>query len=228
MYAYIDGMFNHETVMNVKLRLSFNANGLMILPRGQLMVRTYKLKRRAERQSETRQRIVEAAVELHTTLGPARTSILAIAERAGVERPTVYRHFPHMDDLLDACSSHWRVTHPAPDPEPWLQIREPGARMRRALGEIYAHYSVNEPALWVIFRDAEDTPEVRRVGAEDMRHHQRMNEVLATGWADRDNPNRRAAIGHATDFFAWRSLRRQGLSNDQAIELMVDLIEAAR
>jgi len=191
------------------------------------MARTYKLNRRAERQSETRQRIVEAAVELHTTLGPARTSILAIAERAGVERPTVYRHFPQPEDLFAACSGHFRATHPRPDPEPWLQISEPGARLRRALGEIYAYYSVNETALWVIFRDAEDTPEVRRVGAKDMRHHQRMNEVLAAGWTDHDNPKRRAAIGHATDFFAWRSLRRQGLSNEQAIELMATLAESA-
>jgi AcrR family transcriptional regulator len=192
------------------------------------MARTYKLRRRAERQSETRQRIVEAAVELHTTLGPGRTSILAIAERAGVERPTVYRHFPQTDDLLDACSSHYRTTHPQPDPEPWLQIREPLARLRRGLGEIYAYYTTNETALWVIFRDAEEMPEVRRVGAESMRHHQRMNEVLTAGWTDRDNPKLRAAIGHATDFFAWRSLRRQGLSNEQAIELMADLAESAR
>ena len=228
MYSYISKEFNHETVMNVKYGLSCNTNALIMLGESAMMARTYKLKRRAERQGETRQRIVEAAVELHTTLGPARTSILAIAEKAGVERPTVYRHFPQTDDLLNACSSHWRTTHPQPDPEPWLQIAEPRARLRRALGEIYAYYSAIEPALWMIFRDAEDMPEVRRVGAEDVRHHQRMNDVLAAGWADRDNPKRRAAIGHATDFFAWRSLRRQGLSDEQAIELMVALAESAR
>ncbi len=173
------------------------------------MARTYRLKRRAARQTETRQRIVEAAVELHTTLGPAHTSILAIAERAGVERPTVYRHFPNMDDLLTACSTHYREQNPQPDPEPWLQIREPEARLRRALSEIYAYYAAREAELWKIFRDVEDMPAVRRVAEQDIRHHQRMLEVLASAWPDPKDKKRRAVLGHATDFFAWRSLQRQ-------------------
>ena len=122
------------------------------------MARKYQLKQRAERQNETRQRIVEAAVELHTKLGPAHTSILAIAEKAGVERPTVYRHFPNLDDLLTACSTHYREQNPQPDPAPWLQIHDPEARLRRALSEIYAYYAAREPELWKIFRDAEDMP----------------------------------------------------------------------
>ena len=191
------------------------------------MARTYRLKRRAERQNETRQRIVEAAVELHTTLGPARTSIMAIAERAGVERPTVYRHFPTTEDLATACSTHYRTHNPAPDPEPWRQIREPTARLRRALGEIYAYYTKNETALWSILRDLEDTPELRRFGAKDVQHHERMLDVLVAAWPDCGNSKLRAALGHAGDFFAWRSLRRQGLSNEQAAELMIDLVRSA-
>ena len=191
------------------------------------MARTYRLKRRAERQNDTRQRIVEAAVELHTTLGPARTSILAIAEKAGVERPTVYRHFPNMDDLFTACSTHYREQNPQPNPEPWLQIREPHVRLRQALGEIYAYYAAREAELWKIFRDLEDTPELRHVAEPDIRHHQRMLEVLASAWADPNDKNRRAALGHATDFFAWRSLRRQGLSNSAAADAMVALVQGA-
>lgn len=192
------------------------------------MARTYRLKRRAERQDETRQRIVEAAVELHTTLGPARTSILAIAERAGVERPTVYRHFPEMDDLLVACSTHYRERNPQPNPEPWLQISDPGLRLRQGLEAIYAYYSARESELWNILRDAEDMPEVRRVAEPDIQHHQRTMEVLASAWPNPKDGKLRAAIGHAMDFFAWRSLRRQGLSNEQAIELMFDLAKNAR
>ena len=192
------------------------------------MARTYRLKRRAARQNETRQRIVEAAVELHTTLGPARTSILAIAERAGVERPTVYRHFPNIDDLLTACSAHYREQNPQPNPAPWLQIREPAVRLRQALREIYAYYAAREAELWKIFRDVEDMPAVRRVAEEDIRHHQRMLDVLASAWPDAKDKKLRAALGHATDFFAWRSLRRQGLSNEQAVALMIDLVKSAR
>ena len=195
---------------------------------GEMMARTYRLKQRAERQNETRQRIVEAAVELHTTLGPMRTSILAIAEKAGVERPTVYRHFPTMDELLTACSTHYREQNPQPDPEPWLQIREPEERLRRALSQIYDYYSARESELWKIFRDAEDAPAVRRVAEPDIRHHQRMIDVLVAAWPERDAAKLRAFLGHATDFFAWRSLRRQGLSNEQAAEMMIDLAKAVR
>ena len=192
------------------------------------MARTYRLRRRAERQNETRQRIVEAAVELHTTLGPTRTSILAIAERAGVERPTVYRHFPTAEALFTACSTHYRTTNPPPDPEPWLQIRDPEARLRRALGELYAYYAASETALWSILRDLEDAPEMRRFADEDMRHHQRMLEVLASGWPGRKNARLHAALGHAIDFFAWRSLRRQGVSNEESADLMAGLAHSAR
>jgi AcrR family transcriptional regulator len=192
------------------------------------MARPYQLKRRAERQSETRQRIIEATVELHTTLGPARTSILAIAERAGVERPTVYRHFPTTEALFTACTTHYRVQNPPPDPDSWQKIREPEIRLRHALGELYAYYAAHESALWNIFRDFEDMPELRRFGEHDMRHHQRMLETLAAAWRDRADGTLRAALGHATDFFAWRSLRRSGLSNDEAVDLMVGLVQRSR
>jgi AcrR family transcriptional regulator len=192
------------------------------------MARTYRLKRRAEQQSDTRQRIVEAAVELHTTLGPARTSILAIAERAGVERPTVYRHFPTAEALFTACSSHHWAQHPPPDPEPWLRIDAPDARLRRALTELYAYYSDNESALWAILRDMEDQPELRRFSEKNVKHSGRMGEVLISAWPGRKSPKLRTALGHAIDFFAWRSLRRKGLSNEQATELMVDLARSVQ
>jgi AcrR family transcriptional regulator len=192
------------------------------------MPRTYRLKRRAERQNETRERIVEAAVDLHTTLGPARTSILAIAERAGVERPTVYRHFPTTESLLTACTAHHWAQQPAPDPEPWLQISDPKARMQRGLGELYAYYTSLESALWAILRDFEDTPEFRRFGHRNVRHRERVIDVLADAWPRREGSKLRAALGHAIDFFAWRSLRRQGLSNDEAVEMMIELAQNAR
>src|ERR1043165_8651713 len=94
--------------------------------------RRYELRRRAERQKETRERIVAAAVELHTTLGPSRTTVQAIADKAGVTRPTVYAHFPDTRTLLDACSGHVRETIPPPDPSPWRSIEHPGDRLETA------------------------------------------------------------------------------------------------
>src|SRR6185295_8922834 len=104
------------------------------------MNRKYELKERARRQAETRQRIVEAAVDLHTSVGPARTTISAIAERAGVERHTVYAHFPDDRSLYRACSQHWGSEHPLPDFEALAKIDDPVRRLRRSLSELYAWY----------------------------------------------------------------------------------------
>jgi AcrR family transcriptional regulator len=193
------------------------------------MARRYELKQRAERQAETRRRIVEVAVELHGTVGPAHTTIAAIAERAGVERPTVYRHFPTEEELFRACSStHW-AENPAPDPEAWRAIADPQARLRAGLTEMYAYYGRHERRLWNILRDAEDSALVRRFAAHRSAHRERATEVLAAGWGLRGRRATlvRATIGHALDYFAWRSLHRQGLSNDDAVAIMIATINGA-
>jgi AcrR family transcriptional regulator len=190
------------------------------------MARKYRLKRRAQRQEETRQRIVEAAVELHTTVGPAHTTMLAIAKRAGVERPTLYRHFPTVNDLFSVCASHHWSKNPAPDPEPWLKINDPEARLRQGLTELYAYYSLHEQGMWKILRDLEDMPELRPFAAHRIAHRKRVRDVLASAWPDHGPRQglRIAALGHAVDFFAWRSLHRQRLTNEDAVELLVRLV----
>jgi AcrR family transcriptional regulator len=197
------------------------------------MARKYKLKRRAERQQETRRRIVEAAVELHTTLGPARTTMLAIAKGAGVERPTLYRHFPTSKDLFSACSSHHWSQNPPPNPEPWLKIADPEARLRYGLTELYEYYSRHEQGMWKILRDLEDMPELRPFAANRIAHRERVRQVLVSAWLDcsqRRKLQRRklliVAVGHAVDFFAWRSLRRQQLSNEVAVEMMISAVRS--
>jgi AcrR family transcriptional regulator len=192
------------------------------------MARKYKLKRRAERQEETRRRIVDAAIDLHGTIGPARTSIATLAERAGVERPTVYRHFPTPESLLQACSNqHW-AEHPPPDPELWLAINDPEVRMRKGLGELYAYYALHEVRIWVILRDLEEMPELRPFAAQRIAHRRRVRDVLLGAWPDR-GPRRKlqiGAFGHAVDFFTWRTLHRQGFTDDEVIELMIGLVRA--
>ena len=100
----------------------------------------YKLKRRAERQEETRLRIARAAAELHETVGPSKTTISALAEEAGVSRPTIYSHFPNELSLFKACSSLDLSENPPPDPDPWAKIADPEERLRSALTEVYAYY----------------------------------------------------------------------------------------
>jgi AcrR family transcriptional regulator len=183
--------------------------------------RPYRLGRRAERQAQTRRRIVAAAVDLHATVGPATTSISAIAERAGVQRHTVYAHFPDETALFEACSSHWIGANPFPDASEWLEIVDPGERLRRALGDVYAWYERVEDALALFVRDAHVFPswgEARRARLAELA------DLLA-----KDLPRRkavRAAVGHALDFETWRSLvRTHGLSNRAAADAMARLAE---
>ena len=185
------------------------------------MNRRYELKERARRQAQTRQRIVEAAAELHTSVGPARTTISGIAERAGVERHTVYAHFPDELTLFRACSQHWMERHPPPDVATLAEIVDPVRRLRRALGEMYAWYDSVEADLALFVRDVSVVPSE----ITDRRTSQlaTLANAVSLGWPRRKSV--RAAIGHALEFETWRSLvRRQGLSRAQAVDAMARLV----
>jgi AcrR family transcriptional regulator len=186
------------------------------------MARAYELGKRAERVAETRRRIVEAAVDLHTTVGPARTSIAAIAARAGVQRHTVYAHFPDERALFGACSQHWRAANPFPDPAAWSTIRDPELRLRTALTAVYSWYEHVEPALALFARDASLVPAQRDLAEASAARLAAIADGLAKGFRGRARV--RAAIGHALQFETWRSLvRREGLSRRTAVEMMVRL-----
>jgi AcrR family transcriptional regulator len=192
--------------------------------------RTYELKRRAERQEETRQRIVDAAVELHTTLGPSRTTVQAIAERAGVTRPTVYAHFPDERALFQACSGHVRTTVPPPDPTPWGEIADPVARLDTALRSVYAYYERLEPLLANVERDALVMPIIAELRAHRTRYVDEVRDVLVQAWPARGaaRTRLRRAIGHALEFGTWQSLvRGQGCTTAEAVRLMTALARAA-
>ena len=192
------------------------------------MTRKYDMKRRAKRQEETRRRIVEATVELHETVGTARTTISAIAEKAGVERLTVYRHFPDERALLSACSGHWNASNPPPDPASWTQIADPEERLRSALAEVYAYHRQTEPMVANVIRDAQVHPLTREMAEPYFQHWDRMRYVLATGWRVKDEHLALllGALGHALDFQTWRSLvRQQSLDDEQAVEVMMGMVQ---
>jgi AcrR family transcriptional regulator len=188
-------------------------------------LRTYRMGRRREGLDAMRQRIAEAAFELHATVGPAQTSISAVAEQAGVQRHTVYNHFPDLGALFRACTEHgMRVTR-VPEAAPWLAIDDPVLRLRRGLGELYAYYRANTRLLGNVVRDMALLGEIG--GSEAFV--ERMTELfgaLAAGWADDAAATRlrMAAIGHAMSFETWRSLTGSGLSDTEASEMMVSLV----
>src|SRR3954471_1904993 len=125
--------------------------------------RRYEKKARAAQEQATRQRVIDATIDLHGTVGPARTTISAIAERAGVRRATVYRHFPDERALLLGCSGAWLERHPLPDPASWAAIDDPAVRLARALDALYAWYEEVEPMLTLVLRDVEAVPVIGEI-----------------------------------------------------------------
>ena len=192
--------------------------------------RPYRKKVRAELEEETRRRITESAVELHGTLGPARTSISAVAERAGVRRSTVYRHFADEDALFAACSAHWVERNPRPDPTSWLALSDPDERLRAALRDLYAYYGRTEQMLGNLLRDEDDVPALRERFRLYHDYLAYIRDQLLAGRRARGAARRRAraAVGHALAFSTWRSLTaEQGLSDAEAVELMTALVASA-
>jgi AcrR family transcriptional regulator len=189
----------------------------------------YNLKARAERHQQTRQRIVETAVELHKTHGPAQTTITDIAKRAGVQRQTVYNHFPDELSLLKACSAHNRTLNPPPDPEPWRLIANPESRLRRALAEVYAYYRRNEQMQANVTRDAQANLNVRKVFEARIKHQESMRDALGAGFLEQGDGQRHnllyGALWMGLEFQTWHTLvRQQGFEDEEVIELMVGMV----
>src|SRR5262245_59798482 len=187
------------------------------------MSRTYTLKRRAEQQAETRRRIVEAAVHLHGSLGPALTTFSMVAERAGVQRHTLYAHFPDERSLFLACSGRVFERDPPPDAGPWRKIADRQERMRVGLSAIYDWYDRNAELAACVLRDAEYHPLTKEIF--DLRFGPYMmadQEVLGT----RLDVKQRAMLELALSFFTWRTLARDGgLKRKASVEAMVRAIE---
>jgi AcrR family transcriptional regulator len=192
--------------------------------------RKYTQTLRAEQQAETRQRIVEAVAALHRGLGPARTTIKAIAERAGVERLTVYRHFADEGEIFAACNAHFQVETPPPDPAAWAGIADPESHLRAALLALYDYYRRGGDMLANAQRDAPELPALAAVLAPFGRFIEATREDLQKAWHPRGRRAARlgAAIGHALRFDTWRSLAYvEGLEDAEAADLMVALARGA-
>lgn len=185
--------------------------------------RAYRQKQRALQQEDTRQRIVAAAMALHEEVGPRETTIAAIADRAGVQRLTVYRHFPDADTLFAACTSHWLALHPPPDPAEWADQARPKPKTLLALTSLYAYYR-GTARMWArSYRDVEDVPALQQPMAEVDDYLRGIAADLAAAWAGGKTavPALVAGTGLATYFGTWQALDRQGLSDDAMADMMV-------
>ncbi|TMD30358.1 MAG: TetR/AcrR family transcriptional regulator [Chloroflexi bacterium] len=191
------------------------------------MARRYRLKARGQRQEKNRQRIVEAAYQLHMTIGASRASTSAIARLAGVRRPTVQRHFPDQLTLFMACTLHGMELDPPPDPAAWQRVADPRHRLLVALCELYPSYRRHR-AVYADIPNFEGVPGLEALFAAQAQQMEWQRGVLAEGW---DVPDSRreslmAALGHAIDFWTWRSLTEgQGLDDEKAALLMTEMVQ---
>jgi AcrR family transcriptional regulator len=188
------------------------------------MRRPYQLRARADAMDRTRARITQAAIELHGSIGPAATTMSAVAERAGVTRATLYRHFPNEEILFRACSAEWRSANPSPDPAQWAAIPDPHHRLVTALPALYGWYRSSEAMRANLLRDLAVLPVAIRTAIES--YPRTVAEVLNTGWPRRSRL-RQAAIGHGVAFQTWQSLAHEGLTDSEAAQLIIGLITAA-
>ncbi len=188
--------------------------------------RPYCQRARAEAQELTRRRIAEAAVELHGTIGPGRTTISAVADRAGVERATVYRHFPDERALFTACSRRYFEDHPQPDLAKPMTIADPVLRTEAVLITLYTYYREIAPMMSSLLRDAPVVPLLAEYFGPYVTMLSDLADALASTWPGASDARRlRAAIGHALAFPTWQSLAGdQGLTDPESVEMMLSLL----
>ena len=188
------------------------------------MSRSYTLKKRADQQAETRQRIIDAAIELHTDIGPSKTTFSMVAEKAGVQRHTLYAHFPDERGLLMACSGHMQEQSPPPDASPWRAIKNRNERLTTGLTNIYGWFEANAQLLSSVLRDAEHYAPVQQIAK--LRYAPAIglwHEVLEAGLKDKQ----RAMLNVALSFYTWRTLRDSGLKTSAAVMAMVKAVDGA-
>ena len=190
--------------------------------------RTYRQRQRADNTAETHRLLAKAAFELHDTIGPSRTTVSAIAERAGVQRLTVYRHFPDDAAIFAACTAYSFEHDPPPNPERWRAIADPNERLAFALRDVYGYYAKKRQLLSNLYRDAELPVVADALARRQQVLGRGVGFLLEGRFRPRDVKRLRAVLGHVLDFATWRSLSEtQGLSQPATIETALRFVESA-
>lgn len=192
--------------------------------------RPYRMAERAKSREETRQRIVEATMRLHETLGPRATTISAIAEEAGVQRLTVYRHFPDETAVFQACTAHWLSLNAPPDPADWTAVEDPRERLNAALMAFYRYYAATRRMWSASFRDVADVPALQEPMKQFAGFVAGIGDELAKHFQAGKQPAHRiaATIQHALAFPTWADLEARDLSDADKAALVLRWIEGAR
>jgi AcrR family transcriptional regulator len=189
--------------------------------------RPYVLRARAEQVAETRARIIMAIMELHEEVGPRNTTVSAIADRAGVERLTVYRHFEDEAAMFAACSHRYLELNPPPDPGAWAGEPDPAGRVRRGLEELYAFFGRTSPMFEKIYRDVGEYPALKKIMDRFDAHLRKLADALTAAWPDdKEAVRRRVILRHAGKFATWQSLQKEGVNDQQKVGLILQWLSA--
>lgn len=190
--------------------------------------RRYKKTLRAENEEQTRIRIIEAAMNLHEELGPANTSIKAIAEQAGVQRLTVYRHFQDEASLFQACTSHWLACHPPPAVEEWSEITEVARKRLTAFSSLYRYYRETQNMWQASYRDAGKVAALRKPMSDFEKYLDSIRNELAGPSVGKSGGKEsvRITLRHALQFSTWQSLNKEKLSDDKMAELVTRWLQS--
>jgi AcrR family transcriptional regulator len=183
--------------------------------------RRYVLRTRGEQVAQTRARIVEAIMGLHGEVGPRNTTVSAIADRAGVERLTVYRHFKGEEEMFAACSGRYLELNPPPDPAAWAVERDPMRRTERGLADLYAFFSRTAPMFAKSYRDVDEYPALKKIMDQFDAHLRCLADDLASAWP-RDESTRKCQtiLRHAAKFATWQSFEAEGVDNQEKIKFI--------
>jgi AcrR family transcriptional regulator len=192
-----------------------------------IRTRKYELKARAESQRQTRERIAKAAAELHELQGVSQTTVSEIARRAGVQRLTVYNHFPNLAKLLPACSAHYMRLHPQPTLDEAFAAEDPRERLGMVLEAFYAWYRETEAMLTSVYGDRASVPELDEFmrGTADRQLAELATNLAAGFGAHGDRDERRLAlVAVALHFWTWQRLSVEGLDDAAAADLMASAV----
>ena len=184
--------------------------------------RRYVLRARGDQVAETRARIVEAIMGLHGEIGPRNTTVSAIADRAGVERLTVYRHFKGEAEMFTACSERYLELNPPPDPTAWAVERDPMRRAQRGLADLYAFFSRTAPMFAKIYLDVDEYPSLKTIMDQFDAHLRHLADELASAWPrDKSTRKRQTILRHAARLATWQSFEAEGVDNQEKINFMI-------
>ena len=187
--------------------------------------RKYTMDKRKAAMEETRQRILEATLALHSEKGIFGTSWQDIAHRADVSVGTVYKHFPSLDELVPACGElMYAITRPPSledAPEIFAGAHSLEERLERLISELFDFYERGAPYIETDFQERQ-LPMVQEWEA----HMRATIAGLVREALHSVGPDERTVQGVSAllNFSTFKSFMDRDIQKEQAEEIMNEVL----